>query len=113
MHNKKGQALIEFIIILPVIIYLLLGIVDTIMILSYRNNLESKMDTVITLYKEDKNIKDYLNSDLKNVTYEIKSDSKYTYIIVKMDYNYITPGLKQILSEKELIRSERVILNAK
>ncbi len=111
MTNKKGQALVEFIIILPVIIYIILVLVDFMLIFSYRNNLESKMNDVITLYKDNRNINEYLNKDLKDVSYQIKSDDKYTYIVVKMNYKFITPGLNNVLGNKDVVKSERVILN--
>lgn len=113
MLNKKGQSLVEFIIILPVIIFILMIIVDFMMILSYKNNIESKIDGVVSLYKDNKTLEidDYLNKDLDNASYQIKSDDKYTYIEVKMQYNFITPGLSSILGKDYSIKSERVILS--
>ena len=35
--NKKGQALVEFIIILPVIIFIIMVIIDFMMIFTYKN----------------------------------------------------------------------------
>ena len=113
MKNKKGQALVEFIILLPVIVYVFMGFVDLILIASYKSNIDSKMDDVITLYKDNREyeINDYLNKDLENVTYKVAFDEKYTYIEVNMDYNFITPGLNNILKDFN-IKSERVIVNA-
>ena len=61
--DRKGQALIEFIIILPVTIYLLMVIVDFSSILIKKNGLESKMNDVVSLYKDGKSeeISDYLD----------------------------------------------------
>ena len=53
MKNNKGQALVEFIIILPVIIFIIMGLVDTIFIFTHKNNAESKMADVIELYKDN------------------------------------------------------------
>ena len=52
--NKKGQALVEFIIILPVIIFIIMLLVDFMTIFSYKNKLESNMNNVTILYKENK-----------------------------------------------------------
>ena len=49
--NKKGQALVEFIIILPVIIFIIMLLVDFMTIISYKNKLESNMNNVTILYK--------------------------------------------------------------
>lgn len=112
--NKKGQALIEFVIILPLIIFILLAIVDFMLILSNKSNLESKMNDVITIYRKDEkslDIVEYLNTDLKNVSFSAKKSSKYTYLEVKMPYKFITPGMDNILGNKYEIKCERVILN--
>ena len=52
--NKKGQALVEFIIILPVIIFIIMLLVDFMTIFSYKNKLESNMNNVTILYKKKK-----------------------------------------------------------
>lgn len=114
MHNRKGQALVEFVIIIPIVIYLIMCIVDLMMILNYRNNLESKIENVIKIYEGNNNsneIYEYLNKDLKNVTYSSKNDNKYTYIELEMDYEFITPGLNIVLGNNYKIKCERVILN--
>ena len=50
--NKKGQALVEFIIILPVFVFMLLGMIDIGKIMFFNNQIESKMDDVV--YEEFK-----------------------------------------------------------
>ena len=45
--NKKGQALIEFIIILPIFIMLMLAVFDYVRIYSEKSNLESVIEDVI------------------------------------------------------------------
>lgn len=112
MKNKKGQALVEFIIIMPVMIYVLMGFIDLIIIASNKSNLDSKMNEVVSIYSQsnEKEINDYLNKDLKNVEFRVSSDEKYTYIKSKMDYNFITPGLDKFFKDF-YIKSERVIIN--
>ena len=51
MGNKKGQALIEFVIILPIFVFMILAVIDLGKILYFGNILESKMDNVITMNK--------------------------------------------------------------
>ena len=112
--NKKGQALIEFVIILPLVIFILLGIVDFMLILSNKSNLESKMNDVVTIYRKDENsleIVEYLNTDLKNVSFSAKNSNKYTYLEVRMPYKFITPGMDSVFGNKFVIKCERVILN--
>ena len=49
--NKKGQALVEFIIILPVFVFMLLGMIDIGKIMFFNNQIESKMDDVVSMYE--------------------------------------------------------------
>ena len=67
--NKKGQALVEFIIILPVFIFMLLAMIDIGKILYFNNKIESKMDDVITMYENKYQyevIKKSISKDLQN-----------------------------------------------
>ena len=114
MKNKKGQALVEFIIILPVLVYIILIMIDILVIYNNKTNLEGKMNEVVSLYKENREneIKPYLQKDLKNVSYEVKKDDKYTYITIDMKYEFMTPGISNIIGSKYDIKCERVIVNA-
>ena len=53
MLNKKGQALIEFVLILPIIILLLLGGIDLGRIILSKIELENKVTDEIGLLKND------------------------------------------------------------
>ena len=114
MKNKRGQALVEFVIILPVIIFIIMGLVDTIVIFTHKNNAESKMADVIKLYKDnesDENITKFIQKDLKRASFKSSKDAKYSYLEITDNYEFITPGLSTILGNPYKIITERVILN--
>ena len=68
--NKKGQALIEFIIILPIFIMLMLAVFDYVRIYSEKSNLESVIEDVI--------LSNELNDDNITVLKETEKDkTKY------------------------------------
>ena len=115
MKNKNGQALVEFIIIMPVLIYVILIMIDILVIYNQKTSLESRMDGAVYLYKENREseIKAYLNKDLKNVTYKIEKDNDYTYLKVNMEHIFMTPGISNILGKNYNIKTERVIINGK
>lgn len=106
--DRKGQALIEFIIILPVIIYLLMVIVDFSSILIKKNGLESKMNDVVSLYKEGKSeeISDYLDG----ISYDEVISDKYITFKLSIKYDFITPGLSLVTKGDYNIKSERTVL---
>ena len=49
--NKKGQALVEFILILPVFIFLIFSVYDFGIIFNKKNALENISTDIIELYK--------------------------------------------------------------
>ena len=50
--SKKGQALIEFILIMPVMVYLILVFVDFSLILSTKNKLDNNVSNLVMANKE-------------------------------------------------------------
>lgn len=72
--NKKGQALVEFIIILPVILMLILALFDYVKIVSVKVELDDALDSYIL--DEDYTVKNDIS-----IT---KEDSSY-YVSKKVD----------------------------
>lgn len=110
--NRKGQALVEFVLILPIFILMLFAIVDFGMILSKKNELENISVDVTAMIKNSDNIDDIKNLYPK-VKINISSDDKYTKIIISDDVDIMTPGLNRILGNPYSIKVERTIPNVK
>lgn len=109
--NKKGQALVEFILILPVFILLVFAFIDVGKIILCQNHLENTMNEVVNLVNNEKDldeIKAFLSEDQYNIIISIE-DSEFKKIILKTKIDLITPGMKRIL--KENISVERSIIN--
>lgn len=99
--SKKGQALIEFILIMPVMVYLILVFVDFALILSTKNKLENDVSNLVIEYKETGLCPDGALCE---------SSDKYEKITVREKYVPKSPGLSLILKEPYYIKSERVVL---
>lgn len=110
--NRKGQALVEFVLILPIFILMLFAIVDFGMILSKKNELENISVDVTAMIKNSDNIDDIKNLYPK-VKINISSNDKYTKIIISDDVDIMTPGLNRILGNPYNIKVERTIPNVK
>ena len=112
MLNNKGQALIEFVLILPVFLMILFVIIDFGMIFNAKANLENTSNDVINLFKENNSL-----SNLQNVfsDYEIKIEEidAYYKVTITDKVNLITPGLNLILPNPYEVKVERVVSNAK
>lgn len=112
--NKKGQALVEFIIILPVFIFMLFAMIDIGKILYFNNKIESKMDDVITMYENKYQyevIKKSISKDLQNTTFKMNENEKYIEFILEKKVDIITPGLNLIFDNPYKINVKRVIYN--
>jgi len=110
--NKKGQALVEFVLILPVFILLVFAFIDVGKIILCKNSLESTINDIALLVKnnaDSEDIKRYINEESNyNVKYEI-INSDYTKIILSAKIDLITPGFNKIFDEN--IKIERSIIN--
>lgn len=109
IKNKQGQALIEFVLILPVLLLIMTSIFDIGTILYKKYIIQNELD-VITGYinnEEEENAKMYAKKNNINIIIEKKDDL----INVKADYNLklITPGLGRILGNPYKIKEEKTI----
>lgn len=107
MKNSKGQALIEFTLILPIIILLLLYIIEFGRITLKKQSLEGNMDLIVTLYKENK--KDELTSYLRenNIDINYIKQDNLTTIQIEENINSNIPLINKILGNK--INTKRTV----
>ncbi len=106
--KEKGQALVEFILILPVFIFLLCGAFDLGNIYVKKYDLENELDTIRTLYKESREeISSYATS--KGFLVSIDQKEPYTTITLSKFVKINTPGLTQVLGKNYKIEVERTI----
>ncbi len=111
MLDNKGQALIEFILILPVFLLLLFVIVDFGVIFSAKSNLENVSNDIISLYKDGDDINS-IKSLYSDYDISLELDNDYDKFIISYSVDLITPGMNRILSDPYVIKVERVISNA-
>ena len=108
--NNKGQALIEFVLILPIFILILFAIVDFGMIINEKSSLENKSVDIVGLIKNDKSIEEIQNlySDVK---INISSENNYLKVTLASDIDIITPGLNRVLGDPYVVEVERIVYN--
>ena len=106
--NKRGQALVEFVIILPILLLLIFAFIDLGRIIVCKNHLEGVMSEVSNLSNEE--ISNYLKKDKEyQITYDIKIDD-YKNITLTTKLDLITPGLKNILKNPYVVKVERSVI---
>ena len=89
--DKKGQALIEFIMILPVIMLLFLGAVDIGNIFINKYQMSNDLTNII---KSKQHQKDTIKKN--RYQYTVKKSSDMTTYKITKKYHYLTPGLNLI-----------------
>lgn len=108
--NRKGQALVEFVLIFPLFLLVLFAIIDFGLILSKKNELENISVDVVTLYKNGKSI-DEIKSLYSDVLIEKEDSSDYVKIVISKDINVMTPGLNLVLGNPYKVEIERNVPN--
>lgn len=108
--NRKGQALVEFVLILPIFLLILFAVVDFGMIFSKKNELENISVDVVSMIRNHDNIDD-IKSNYPNVNIDVKNDNGYTTIKIYSEMDIMTPGLNLIIGDPYEVSVERTIPN--
>ena len=113
MKNRKGQALVEFIIICPIIIMLLTSIIDFGIYFNKKNELESSLEEVVNIYKKTNSLEEvnkYLSKTNKGIKLNYTTSEEFYTIKLSEEYKFQTPGLNLVFKNKD-IDVERVVYN--
>lgn len=109
--NNKAQALVEFVILLPIIIMILFIVIDFAFVFYNKNALEGTMNDV-ALYKQKGKSYDEIKSTLpKDVTLSYKNNNNKSTVTLTTKINLITPFASTFFDNPYEISTERVILN--
>jgi len=97
MRNERGQALIEFLMIVPILFFIIMAVFDFGNILYQRYELENHLDVISDLYKEEdtSGLDEYLKKN--GLVMDVNKENKYQVISVKRKVSIVTPGLGKIL----------------
>lgn len=114
MLDKKGQALVEFVLILPILIMLILVVIDFGRIFVNQNELETALGIINDIERTSIDKETIYNEVNKNKTNKINvsvSNMVDGYITITLSRNIdiITPGLNLILSSPYEIQASRVV----
>ena len=99
--NNKGQTLVVFVLLLPIVILIFIGIIDICNLQYEKRKLENTLDTAVGYYKSGKDVDKYLNKVVSD--YEINTDNDIITIKVKKEISGLMK--KETI---ELIRKEHV-----
>ena len=106
--NNKGQALVEFVLILPVFLFILFAIIDFGVIFSKKSSLENDSTDIINLFKSGTSLED-LNKMYSDNDIILYDDEMYYKFKITTSVNLITPGFNRIFGDPYVINVERVV----
>ena len=112
--KKRGQALVEFVIILPVFILMILGFIDIAKIIYNGNLLETRMESVVTEYRKNSDVtslEKFIHGYDRYVELDIVHNDEFTELKLSKNINLVTPGLNLIIKSPFEISAKRVIYN--
>ncbi len=112
--KKRGQALVEFVIILPILLLILMGIMDMGRIYYTKITLEDEISDVVSLYDKglsDNDIKDKLELGEEKIKLDTKVDGEFKEVILTKDIDILTPGLNLIFDNPYVLKVSRSIIN--
>ena len=109
MKNNKGQALVEFIIVMPVLIFIIMAIIDFGNIAYKKIKLENHLSEIENLYNEQKF--DKINSLASNENFYVtyKTENDLTTIKLEQNIKIFTPFLNLALGDNYKLETKRVI----
>ena len=110
MKNSKGQALVEFVIILPIIMMIIFVVIDFSNVFYQKNNLENVLNTVVS-YKQGGKTDNYIDNKLEdNIDVSYVKDNSNLIIKVTKKVKLVTPFSSMFFDNPYTISTERVII---
>lgn len=107
--NKKGQALVEFILVLPILLLIIISMIDIGNIFLKKFDLNNDLETVATLYENGDmtNLNNYLEEENINLSENSKDDMITLTLSQKVSIS--TPVIKQVLGNEYEIKTSKTI----
>lgn len=106
MKDNRGQALVEFVLVLPVIVLLIFGMIELGNLIYQKYQLETFIDPAIELYKnENEMIENFENKN--KIQTEYKKDGSLVTVSIKKKVRLMTPGLTRFLNDPYTLETSR------
>lgn len=110
MRNERGQALVEFVLILPILLLILISMIDFGSLLYQKYQLEQKLDYISDLYLGDQQADIETEKRESHITVQIEEQKPLVKITVRKNANLSSPILRKILGNPYQIETSRKLL---
>ena len=110
MKNKKGQALVEFVIILPILLLIVISMVDFGNLLYQKYQLEQNLEYVSDLYlASDTNA---LDQEKQRLNIKTEEDGNFVKLSIEKKIKMSSPILRRILGDNYSITTSRKLYHS-
>ncbi len=110
--NKRGQALVEFILILPVLLIILMSLIDVGNIFMNKYELNKDLETITTIY-ENRDKKEVLAyAAVEGIEFSESLNNHLTILTLKKEIDINAPILSNIIGKKYIVEASRAIYGA-
>ncbi len=106
--NNRGQALIEFVLILPIALMLLFAIIDFGLIFSNKCSLENNSSDIIEFIKNGEDLTT-INNLYEDIDITIENKDGYYDVILSKNVKIFNFGLERIIHNPYQIKIERYV----
>lgn len=107
--KNRGQALVEFVLIMPIFLIILMAIIDFGNIFKTKYDLQNDLDLIVDLYKEEKT-DDYNNYVWNhNLELNIQQDNHFTTIMISKKITIKTPILSKVFPSPYVLSESMTI----
>lgn len=107
--KDKGQALIEFVLVLPILLLILCALIDFGMIFYNKYTLENELDYIIDLYKNENEARITSYAQEKNFKASYVVENNDIIFTITKDIKINTPGLNKVLGNPYKLKISRTI----
>lgn len=104
--NDKGQALVEFVLVLPILVLLIFGMIEIGNIIYKKYELETHIEPVIKLYENEEDVIDTY-AKKNNININFSKDGNLVTLTIDKDISLLTPGLTNFLGNPYKIKAKR------
>ena len=108
--NKNGQALVEFVIILPIIMMIIFVIIDFSNVFYQKNHLESITNDVVNYKLSGKSDSDIENIIDKNIKVSSTIFGNNIKLDVTKEVKLVTPFSSMFFESPYIVKCERTVL---
>ena len=107
--KERGQALVEFILILPILLLVFMYLIDVGNIFMQKYDLNNTLETASDLYQNNKEneLKAYMAKEEVNL--EQKQNGEMITLVLTKNIKITAPGLSKILGKNYKIKTEKTI----